>query len=350
MKLVKRKKGGITLDKDQIREIKAGRKKLRKDLRKMGIKDIKEFEVTASSMGLYFDSNTKLAGLFWAMQGKVLLSLLGASTLLLGAVFAASLISEMQGHFTINLSESLQQSGFSLSETEDFAESTSRLYYDGESTFTCISIADIEAYLDLDTEGLAENTNYFMYTFYLRNEGEEIVDYEYQLIINSESQDLSSACWIMIFSNDEMIFYAEPDEDGNPETIPDQDDDSRGYLVAPMYEYALYPEEQYELITGTTNEYYRIISVPFVDEGTIAEGIVEEAETLDAHKYTVLMWLEGDDPDCIDDIIGGHMGVEMQFNLASDEDDEGENTQIQDDEGMFNSLGEWWSEFTSSFR
>lgn len=350
MKNFKRKRGGKVLTKEEIKEIKAKRKKLRKDLRKNGIKGIKDFESTAASMGYYFDTGKFIPNLLWFMSGKTLLSLLGASTLLLGSLFLASLVSEMQGHFTINLTDSMKNSGFSLSETADFENSTSRLYYDGTHTYTCVSFADIEAQLDLDAEGMVENGTFFQYTFYIRNEGDTPVDYEWQVIINSESQELSQACWFMIFADDEMVFYAQANEDGESEAIPEFDDDSRGYLVAPMYDYALYPEEQYEVIYGTTiSEYYRVIPVSFISDTIVAKGLVESAELLDAHKYTVVMWLEGDDPDCIDDIIGGHLGAEMQFNLVSEDDESGDSLIIDEDEGMFDSFGNWWSDFISSF-
>jgi len=55
--LFKKKRAGVVLTKDEIKQIKAGRKKLRRDMRKMGVKDKKDFELTASSLGLYFDKN-----------------------------------------------------------------------------------------------------------------------------------------------------------------------------------------------------------------------------------------------------------------------------------------------------
>ena len=32
-------------------------------------------------------------------------------------------------------------------------------------------------------------------------------------------------------------------------------------------------------------------------------------------KYTVVFWLEGDDPDCTNDLIGAHIGMQMDFEL-----------------------------------
>ena len=40
---------------------------------------------------------------------------------------------------------------------------------------------------------------------------------------------------------------------------------------------------------------------------------------MDVHKYTVVMYLEGDDEQATDDKIGGRLGVEMKFRLSSEE-------------------------------
>ena len=44
----------------------------------------------------------------------------------------------------------------------------------------------------------------------------------------------------------------------------------------------------------------------------------------DVHKYTVVMWLEGDDPECTDELIGGHMGVEMNMRMRNETGEERE--------------------------
>ena len=33
-------------------------------------------------------------------------------------------------------------------------------------------------------------------------------------------------------------------------------------------------------------------------------------------KYTVVIWLEGNDPDCLDNIIGGTMKLSMKFKIV----------------------------------
>ena len=33
----------------------------------------------------------------------------------------------------------------------------------------------------------------------------------------------------------------------------------------------------------------------------------------DVHEYTLVLWVEGSDPECTDNILGGEFKVEMQF-------------------------------------
>jgi hypothetical protein len=84
----------------------------------------------------------------------------------------------------------------------------------------------------------------------------------------------------------------------------------------PFGEYAKYPNEQYEQIDAdTTIPYYRVIPISFEDDVTVASGRQVKVAPTDVHKYTVILWLEGDDPDCTNELIGGHLGLEMNFRM-----------------------------------
>ena len=67
-RLFKRTRGGEVLSREQVAEIKAGRRKLRGDMRKHGIRGKEQFELTAASLGLYFDKRRGL--LFWLLPNK----------------------------------------------------------------------------------------------------------------------------------------------------------------------------------------------------------------------------------------------------------------------------------------
>jgi hypothetical protein len=48
----------------------------------------------------------------------------------------------------------------------------------------------------------------------------------------------------------------------------------------------------------------------------MAKGRINGFAPGDVTKYTIVIWLEGTDPDCIDWIIGGMMRVEMVINAV----------------------------------
>ena len=317
----KRMRAGIELTRDEIREIKNGRKKLRRDLKEAGIKDKKEFELTATGMMLYFDKPKFLAIIPWLFGGRGLWLLLGAMGLLLLALLAMSTVTELRGHFTINLSDGMFKEGFSLSEKESFESPTMRLFAEPAGDVPAVSIVDIKENVNL-IDGRHNDANYFAYTFYIRNEGESTVDYSWQLRLNSETQNLSNAIWVMVFEDDKMRFFAESREEGTQEALPYFDDDSRGYTKCPLIDWAQYPDDQYQLIRETeTRSFYRLVPFAFESAEVVTSGTQKYVAPMDVHKYTVVIWLEGDDPDCTNEKIGAYAGVEMHFKLEGEEGD-----------------------------
>lgn len=314
----KLKRTSEVLTREQVKAIKKGRKILRKELKTRGIKKKEEFELMASSFGLYFDKGLLRTLLPWLFRGKGLLALGGLLTLLLTTLFLYSTVTQMRGHFTINMSDGMFREGFVLSETEDFAQPTTALFCEAAEDVPCISISHIPETID-DNEG-QHNAEYFAYTYFIRNEGESTVDYDWTVSLNSESLDLSKAVWVMIFEDGEMKFYAEKNAQGATETLPAMDDNRRGYVGAPMIDHSASPGTQYQLIARRGNiSYFRVIPENFIDDIVVAKGRQEEVAPMDVHKYTVVIWLEGDDPDCTDDMIGGHVGMEMGFQLDTED-------------------------------
>lgn len=317
----KRKRGGQELTREQVRAIKNARKLLKAELKERGITDKEDFELTASGMGLYLDKPSGAALLKWLFAGSGLWVLLGLAAVLLATLFALSTISQTRGHFTINMTGDLFEEGFVLSETADFKNATTALFCTPAENVPCISIRNIPENIDqIDGQ---HNDAYFAYTFYIRNEGKSTVDYEWFMQINSESQSLGEALWVMIFEDGQMLFYARPSADGGVEALPGFGDDSRGYLDLDIMQFAKDPA-QFEVITQKTGfNYYRIIPISFETDELVARGQQLSVAPGDTHKYTVVIWLEGDDPDCTDDLIGGHSGLDFNFRLLSEDDGQG---------------------------
>ena len=337
--IFKRTRASKELTREQVAAIKKGRKLLRKELKARGIKEKSDFELTATNMGLYFDKHRWLLWLQWLLHGKGLAALIGALLLLLLATFAYSIITQLQGHFTINMSDGMFNEGFVLSETADFDNPVTHLFAMPAEGVPCISISHLPEYLD-EIDG-QHNATYFAYTFYCRNEGKSTVNYQWQMNLNSESGNLSSACWVMIFEDSEMLFYAKRNsETGLPEALPAQDDNTRGYILRPLEKFNKAPEEQYEIIkAGTGYDFNRVIPIPFLSNYYVAQGVQEKVAPGDVHKYTIVIWLEGDDPDCTDELIGGHLGMDFYFQLVSEEDNAVDGT----GDGIFASWESLWS-------
>lgn len=314
----KKKRSGVPMTKEEIKQIKEGRKKLRKDLRAMGEKSRKEFEITASSLGLYFDKNKHGSMLRWFFATKAGWILLGSALVLLVTLFAISMITQMKGHFTINMSKDMFRQGFSISESKDFKVPTSHLFSTPAVDVPCVSIVDIPDNVN-DIDGEHNGESYFAYTFYLKNEGEQTADYDWELRLASESMSVSKAAWVMLFVDDEMTIYASPDDEGTPQALPVRGNDTVGYLSRPFYDVASDRQGQYEIVRQDNSlTYWRIITKPFYSSAVIAAGERIGVLPGDVHKFTVVVWLEGDDPDCTSDLIGGHLGLEFFFALADE--------------------------------
>lgn len=316
--IFRRKRAGEVLTREQVIAIKAGRKLLRKQMKDQGLKEKSDFELTATNMGLYFDKPRFLLWWQWFSHGRGLGVLLGALAALLATLFTYSTVTQMRGHFTINMTDALFREGFVLSETVGFENPVTYLFCTPAEDVPCVSISHLPD--DLDTIDGQHNADYFAYTFYCRNAGESTVDYTWQMNLNSESQNLSEAVWVMIFEDGEMTFYARPNgTTGQPEALPAYDDDSRGYIGRPMEQFAKLPEQQYETIAQTERyTYERVIPIPFLSDLMVAEGIQETVAPGDTHKYTVVIWLEGDDPDCTNEKIGGHVGMDFRIQLVGE--------------------------------
>ena len=314
-RLFKKKRGGQVLSEDEVKVIKAGRKKLRKEMKKMGIRSKKEFELTASSMGLYFD-RTGLLGLLWWFKGKGLAMLLASLLLAGGALYLFSMITQMRGHFTISMDGDMFINGFVLSETVGYERPTTYLFAEPASDVPCISLSQLPE--DIDEHDGNHSETYFAYTFYLRNEGEEAVGYEWQLRMRNETQELSKATWILLFRDGEMEMFAKANADGDIEALPAKDDNNRGFLGSYLPSYFL-ESDQFELIRTISNtSYYRALPKAWESDTVVTSGLRTQVQPMEVHKYTVVIWLEGDDPQCTDTLIGGNMGLEIAMQMIEE--------------------------------
>ena len=189
-----------------------------------------------------------------------------------------------------------------LSDTPDFQEP--RVVLKG----TAISEADNISIFDIDTEvadvdGPHNGMDYLAYTFYIKNLGMDAQNYNYNLSIRNMSKGIDKAVWVMLYYNGRQNIYAAESAAGNPECQYSE-------YEFPFMEAAKNPDQQ-SFDNGKGR--YRLETLPFASSKIVCTAGREALEPAEMDKYTVVIWLEGEDPECVDDILGGNIEMIMKF-------------------------------------
>jgi len=180
------------------------------------------------------------------------------------------------GKFSIDLDQELaEKKGIVLYEDSLTKEGTRKLYAEDIEYMDNISINWIPANINEEADGAHNGTNYIAYTFYLENQGDEEVNYWYTMYIDDVIKNVDEAVRIMVFRNDEKNVYAK--------------------------------------INADTNKPEKDTKVFYSDEIAIVEQR-KELKPNEYDKFTIVIWLEGDDPDCVNKIIGGEIKLHMEIN------------------------------------
>lgn len=143
--------------------------------------------------------------------------------------------------------------------------------------------------LDTEADGEHNGENYLAYTFYLTNNGKETLDLESTLKFTGIAKNADEALRIMIYRNGEPTIYAQKNRDNSQ----------------------LEDIVNFEFVEGSDDlnlEDYIILN-------DLTEGIAPN-ETV---KYTIVTWIEGNDPECINDIMGGYVKMQWLFNVDGEE-------------------------------
>ncbi len=307
------------LTRAELKELKAKRKQLRKALRERGIKSKLEFESFATEVGLALPANTAegLGALFFLKLGTLakvaaasttLITALAVGTAAMVGLFGVAYVSETKGHFTINLTADMLQEGYVLSETEDFEQTATRLYTEELKNINAISVQDVDKDIATMGSGSHNGIGYTAYTFYIKNAGTKPSTYVYDLDISSATNGVLGATWVMLIVDGEQMIYSEVSDDGDRENL-------YGYSYAPFLDIAKEPDALYYEEDGK----YGIVPLEFAEDDVVARGIKENMQPEEIHKYTVVVWVEGDDPQCTNDILGGHAGFTFQFEMVPDD-------------------------------
>ena len=228
------------------------------------------------------------------------------------------------GDLVITVDSSAAKKGISISEHADGSGSTHKLSANMVEEVTNITYDWLPATLDLEAEGSHNGRNYLAYTFYLTNNGKETLNYQSMLQSVKAAKDADEVVRIMVYKNGEPQVFAKENRGltngGTPEPFEQifKKEIPANYTppTAEEIEEAAKLPQNKELVNHTDEE---IVIQPFVDSKTVFNTEVEGLEPGATDKYTIVMWVEGEDPECIDIVRGGYVKMMWFFNIADEE-------------------------------
>lgn len=307
------------LSREEKKQIRKERRKLRKDLRQKGIKSRKEFEKIAQMLGLvYGDNGPFLLPWLWKLQeflaglgaAKYLLGIAG----ILGLLFAYAVLANQKGNFIINMSNDLVMLDYELSDTEDFTKPKVRCVSDVLTEVNPFSIEDLPDNLD-QLSGSHNIDNVVAYTFWITNNGQSKSNVDWYLLLNKTTKEVDKATWIMVFEDGQISLHASANADGQPERL-------EGLTAnALLHEAAA----QGAGVTAEEDGLCSVEAIPYESNHVVASHLDVSLAPGEKHKYTVAIWVDGEDPDCTEDMIGGHAGYQFRFVEHGSTDDIFEN-------------------------
>lgn len=311
--------GGSDMGEEDLDEILSGKKPSKKKDGKIRRTLISRFDLLNRFKHWYMGGISLFRGLFRVHAAKQTILLISGA---LSICFIMAAFYTQSGEFVVKVDREMARDGFFLSEIPNFDERLITLHAVAKEDATNISVYDIESDV-MDIDGVHHGDDYFAYTFYAKNLTGKTIDYRYTLYIRHQTQGIEEAAWIMLFHNGEQEIFAKLNADGEPEV-------QYSDFEFPFTEYAKYPEKQQTIATGKelndipqdvvdrlglkgVNGVYKLNTEPFASNRTICTGLREDIENEGMDKFTVVIWLEGEDPECIDRIIGGELELAMSF-------------------------------------
>ncbi len=212
----------------------------------------------------------------------VVMRVLGLLVILLVAViaiaYAISYFYDKYGSFTVKINKyDMMRQGLTLSEVPEYDRTVSVLNANIVYDMTNISGEDLPENIDM-INGSHNGESYIAYTFYLINAGDDTISYEGEMSLENVTNNVDEAVRIAVYKNGQKTVYGKTKSNGKGK---ESDCDSE--------------------FTSST-----------IVMKTDHKGFKPQAKD----KYTVVVWLEGNDPDCTDALIGGTLKLGMDFKIV----------------------------------
>jgi hypothetical protein len=211
-------------------------------------------------------------------RSKILKTIAVAAAILLAIIYLFAMLYMESGSFTVSINKhEMVKYGLSLCENKDLSKPTSVLNMRIDQSITNIAEDSLPDNVD-SIDGAHCGKNHLAYTFYLFNASDvDVVNYEWQIKASNIYNGIDEAIRIKLYIDGVPTKYAKTAADGSG------------------------PEP------GTTE---------FYSSDIIAMGRKDGFASGDVTKFTIVVWLEGNDPECLDWIKGGKMRLEFKASIV----------------------------------
>lgn len=182
-----------------------------------------------------------------------------------------------ESNFSISVDKDMLKSSIFLSEDGSLENKSRKLSATAAEYMDNISVNWISKDVDTEANGSHNGTNYVAYSFYLVHTGSNPINYWYEIDVDDTIRNLDKAIRIMIYHNGEKTIYAKPNE-----KTGEAEEDTKEFFSEDI----AVLEERKEFKPG------------------------------DKDRFTVVVWIEGDDPDCNNELLGG--GIKMHMDITEE--------------------------------
>lgn len=225
----------------------------------------------------------------WHKMGKYIRLALLILLLVLIVIYLVLKVFFSDGSFSVSIDNNdMLYSGLAMYESMNDPMPKRRLSAADVQFMDNISIKWLPSNIDIEAEGSHNGDNYIAYTFFIENQGDLMFNYWYTVTMGDVIKNADEALRIMVIvGNEKKVFAKASPLDGSAEC-------------------SYYGPKQKECQEKT---------IPFREDadGTIILQKRANMQPGDLDRITVVVWVEGDDPECLDNLIGGRVRLDMKI-------------------------------------
>lgn len=198
---------------------------------------------------------------------------IGAVVMMISYAFV--LLYDRTGRFSVAVDNPDVTYALTLCEHDDFRTRSSRLTNDQQVTISNLCGEALPKNID-QVDGEHNGDHYLAYTFYCKNIGAGRENMEYELTFNNVTNHIDECIRVRIYVNGVPTDYAKTRSDGA----------------------GMEPH---------------LCDKSFLGRYVVCREVIQDVPYGGVVKFTVVIWVEGDDPDCNDSVVNGKIKFDMQI-------------------------------------